>query len=88
MSCKIKTTAFGRGKTVPVSDYVESSLVPEEGLETPADLSTAVEATAGALGALVERLAARGLLDARDVVEVAGSYAEKAELITGKDTQD
>jgi hypothetical protein len=88
MSCKIKTTAFGRSKTVSVSDFVDDALVPEEGLETAADLNSAVEAIAGSLGALVERLASRGLLDARDVVEVAGSYAEKAELILGKDTQD
>ena len=88
MNCKIKIKAFGRGKTVAVADFVEEAIVPEEGFERPEDVSIAVEALAGAFGALVESLASRGQLDAGDVVAIAGGYAESAELIIGKDAQE
>ena len=88
MNCKIKIKAFGKSKTVPVADFVEESIIPEEGFERPEDVGNAVGALTGAVAALVESLAGRGHLDAGDVVTIAGGYAENSELIFGKDVTE
>jgi hypothetical protein len=88
MNCKIKIRAFGKSKTVPVADFVDDAIIPEEGFERPEDVGNAVEALTSAFGALVESLASRGHLDAGDVVAISGGYAENSELIFGKDAQE